>query len=400
MENRSNQFRSEAWQILWDCRGLLAFLGILIHSARIYSPETFSLSDGDSHIFFKYIVDFIHAFRMEAFFVLSGCAAHIVYRRESTNFFANRVVRLLVPFVVVVFLLNLPVFRLIDVALNRPFEGNLPVDVLSVQYWMGGHWIAHLWFLRELLVFTAIYVVLINSKSALRLVKFGIRQFLNLNHASRKIAIAFGLTSVALMPAVAGYLFPISYSNLLGGDNEALGTLRGYAFYGIYFATGAVVAGVPAFAFKITQMNRTALLFCIAVCLLRGGWAIADMNDAAATEFFRSAIFAKMLMEVFRQATVVCLMYLTVQWVRFLRGTQFASVLKTWSKASYTVYLAHCPVVWFFAIALKPMDEPIIWKFCFIVFSSALLSLAFHAFFVAGKVQLTRFLFTGQLARA
>jgi peptidoglycan/LPS O-acetylase OafA/YrhL len=134
--------------------------------------------------------------------------------------------------------------------------------------------------------------------------------------------------------------------------------------------------------------------------LLRGSWAIADMNDAAATEFFRSAIFAKMLMEVFRQATVVCLMYLTVQWVRFLRGTQFASVLKTWSKASYTVYLVHCPVVWFFAIALKPMDEPIIWKFCFIVFSIALLSLAFHAFFVAVKVQLTRFLFTGQLARA
>jgi glucans biosynthesis protein C len=399
MGKTSDQFRGTAWQILWDCRGLLAFLGIVIHSSRVYGTDIFALSDGNSSIAFKYLCDFIHSFRMEAFFVLSGCSAHIIFEQDRQRIFANRTMRLLVPFFVIAFLLNMPMAFLGEAILGWPIEGNESSNIFSSRYWMSGGWVAHLWFIRDLMVFTAIYVLLLNCKQIVALASLVKRQCLLMNIAQRQACLLASVVSLALLPSALSYIFPGLYKDVLGEGNGLLGNYKEYLAYSIYFALGVVIAKVPSSLARLTKKDRVIVLVCLSLCSLRGIFLIAGIDESVISEVIKSSALTKIFLEILRQSAVVSMMYLAFQFVCFLRTTRLAATLKEWSQASYTVYLLHLPVIWFFAIALKPMDDPIIWKFCFMVFATSVVCLSFHSLFVIGRIKLTRFLFTGQLVR-
>jgi glucans biosynthesis protein C len=399
MGKTSNQFRGTAWQILWDCRGLLAFLGIVIHSSSVYAPDVFALSDGNSSIAFKYLRDFIHSFRMEAFFVLSGCSAHIIFEQDRQNFLANRAMRLFVPFFVTVFFLNIPMAFLGEAILGWPVEGKESANIFSLNYWMSGGWVAHLWFIRDLMVFTTIYVLLLNCKQIVALAALARRQCLVMDIEKRRACLLVSVVSLALLPSALSYIFPGLYKGVLGEGNGLLGNYKEYLAYSIYFALGVVIAKVPNSLAYLTKKDRVTLFVCISLCTLRGILLLAGINEAVISEVVKSSALTKIFLETLRQAAVLSMLYLTFQFVCFLRATRFAASLKEWSQASYTVYLLHLPVIWFFAIALKPMDDPIIWKFCFMVFATSVVCLSFHSLFVIGRIKLTRFLFTGQLVR-
>ena len=143
MKNVLTSNTEYARQLFWNCRGLLAFLGIVIHSAGIYAPKYLPLSDPQNYLFFRYVQDAIHAFRMEAFFILSGCAAYIVSRKKTNNFLLNRTVRLFIPFVTIALLLNWPIFQLVKWQIGKPPEGNLSANFFDVQFWLAGDWVLH-----------------------------------------------------------------------------------------------------------------------------------------------------------------------------------------------------------------------------------------------------------------
>jgi glucans biosynthesis protein C len=396
----SDQYQVSAWQVLWDCRGLLAFLGIVIHSAQIYAPEQITLSNGSSSIVFRYIADVIHAFRMQAFFVLSGCAAHIVFHRNRQRFFINRTMRLLVPFLVTALLLNIPLAQFVEAILGKPLEGTEHASILNLTYWKSGSWLAHLWFIRDLMVFTALYAILVNLQS-IYFVSEAIKNRYSLLSSSGKVICSIAVAiAVALLPAGICSVFPVLNGDVFGSGTNILGVYREYLFYGVYFWLGLLIAAVPSCVASLVTVNRSLLLLCLTVCIVRGMFAVVDVEVETLRHLRHSSLFVKVCLEIFQQTTVIALMYLTLQIVGMLRSTRLSKTLTEWSQASYTVYLVHSPVVWVFAIALKPMDDPIGWKFAFMVLATSIVCLTFHRLFVAGSVQLTRFLFSGQTARA
>jgi glucans biosynthesis protein C len=400
MGKSSDQYRGIAWQVLWDCRGLLAFLGIVLHSAQIYAPEAVTLSDGSSSIVFRYITDVIHAFRMEAFFVLSGCAAYIVFHQNQQRFVINRALRLLVPFVVTALLLNVPMAHLVEAILGKPFEGTEHASVLNLNYWKSGSWLAHLWFIRDLMVFTAIYACCANLKLIYFVIEIIKRGYSRLSYRGKVTCAITVAIAVALLPTALCYVFPFLRADILGSGASILGPYSEYLFYGVYFSLGVFVAAVPNCVAALTKKNRYVLLGCLIVCIVRGVLSVADIDAETLRSLRNSSSFVKASVEIFRQATAIALMYLALQMIGTLRSTWLSRTLKEWSAASYTVYLVHSPVVWIFAIALKPLNDPIGWKFAFMVLATSMICLTFHQLFVAGRVPLTSFLFTGQAVKA
>lgn len=84
-------------------------LGIVVHVTVTYStlgifPQP--IKDPTTHIFYDFIVLFIHAFRMPVFFVLSGFFTALLYEKKGVSkTMTNRINRILLPFLAAMLLI-------------------------------------------------------------------------------------------------------------------------------------------------------------------------------------------------------------------------------------------------------------------------------------------------------
>ncbi len=130
-------------------------LGLAYHATYAWLPEVgrwYFVADGSPVEALVTVTGFLHAFRMQLFFALSGFFSHLVFeRRGAGGYLVDRSRRLLVPLLVA-----LPVVLGLDVALRRWSHA---LGLMSPQYEVGTAFRAtplHLWFLIYLWVFCAI----------------------------------------------------------------------------------------------------------------------------------------------------------------------------------------------------------------------------------------------------
>lgn len=76
--------------------------GVLIHSAMGYTGieiKLWPVANPDGHISFTLLIFLMHAFRLQAFFLMAGFfAALLRHRRGTSNFIRNRLRKIVVPF--------------------------------------------------------------------------------------------------------------------------------------------------------------------------------------------------------------------------------------------------------------------------------------------------------------
>lgn len=143
----------------------MMILGIVLHSAVTYSPldmntrlGIFQLKDPlNSHISNGFIVEFIHSFRMQIFFLLAGFFASLLYYEKSPRqMIRNRISRILFPFLVFETFLG-PFFKLTKeysiIKLN--FLPNL-LSFPTLKPFIG-----HFWFLYYLIIITFLFTGLV-----------------------------------------------------------------------------------------------------------------------------------------------------------------------------------------------------------------------------------------------
>ena len=103
--------KTERIHSLDSLRAIMMLLGLVIHSALTYGVVDYgsgwSLKDsGATHLSNDYIASFVHAFRMQIFFVVAGFfGALLFYERLPFKMVKNRVSRIVLPFLVFVILL-------------------------------------------------------------------------------------------------------------------------------------------------------------------------------------------------------------------------------------------------------------------------------------------------------
>ncbi len=337
-------------------RATLMSLGVVYHSAKIFSvDDPWRISNPDTSPFFDGLIWCFHAFRMPAFFIVSGYFTYLIYRKYAeTRFVVDRLIKLGVPLVVVGLTANIWMAGMSD----GLFDSAAPYE--HRDYWLSGAWQAHLWFLANLLLYC-----------------------LGVKVLGKYIPVVFKIK----LPVTAIYLLvPLCFFILIRVDSKIDDHLGAYAFfmdtgnffrYGVYFAFGVYLYCHRTFFEEL--LSNTTLAFGSLVLWLM---TLALIEQDTVKELVTYCVGFSM---------AVCIFILSK---RFF--SKPSPMILRLSSSSYTIYLAHQPfIVWAGAIIVS-LNLPYYFKFLLLVISTYIVCYAFHHYLVR-PFALSRFLFNGQI---
>ncbi|MGE4799078.1 glucans biosynthesis protein MdoC [Yersinia hibernica] len=137
-------------------RAYLMLLGIPFHLSLIYSSNHWAVNSAHPLWVFTVLNDFIHAFRMQVFFVISGYFSFMLYQRyERQRWLQVRLERVVIPLITAIPLITLPQFFLLKYYTNKLQDWNsfTIYQKINIAIW---EVVSHLWFLLTLALLTGI----------------------------------------------------------------------------------------------------------------------------------------------------------------------------------------------------------------------------------------------------
>lgn len=137
-------------------RALLMLLGVPFHLSLIYSSQHWAFNSPTSSFGLTLFNEFIHAFRMQVFFVISGYFSYMLYLKyQPKRFIKIRLQRIGIPCLTALFLITTPQFFLMK-DLAHAFTGWEELSLYEKLNILSWQLISHLWFLLVLCIFTVI----------------------------------------------------------------------------------------------------------------------------------------------------------------------------------------------------------------------------------------------------
>lgn len=342
-------------------RATALFLGVVLHACPIYEPADLpqALRSGSIDAFpFVIGYHYIHSFRLPVFFVLAGFFGRMLLaKRGVRGFVADRARRIAIPFAVGCITLA-PLTNYL--ATWRLQKLGLPNDPPAIVLWRfypigparlsyeNGVCMFHLWFLYYLML---IYVVvLLICWAAGKLAPFGSGLWSRMEWLGGQMLIrpwgllvmtAWVAAILTRMASVYGIRTP---EGTLTPDKSVL------TLYLLCFGAGWLLFGTPA---SLDVFRRRAPLY-LALGVLAGLGALAVIARAMARPGWYFTSGEKL---VFSGVYAVTLISLTLGFIgAFMRWVSRPSaVVRYLSDASYWVYLAHLPLLYFLQGALAPL---------------------------------------------
>lgn len=321
------------------CRAAFMLLGIVLHAAVPFVPDAHWLVSGDDEAMgLGYLTYFIGAFRMPGFFIIAGYfAARMIARDGARQWLGTRFERLAVPLVfamlVVVplnsFAVALPVFA--DTAAGG--FGRYVAGALKAHLQPGFHWLAHMWFVLDLLIFCILFA----AASAV----FGRGMAQGARRIAHRVTLRPALLGSALIGLLAVYLVGV----VVLSQSQAGAAL---AFVGDY-PLWHVIDGPRLFYY--------APFFLLGVALFHGDgmmdafarpsrvvW-LAGLMVTLAHIYLRAHVPHRELLATALAAPAAIL--LARMWMDGARITfdRPSRMIRHAVDASYTVYIVHHPII-------------------------------------------------------
>ena len=359
---------SERIAYLDTLRATLMLLGVVIHAAYVYvSSRSWLVASSVTSEFFDYLTLIIHAFRMPAFFLLSGFLFALVLSRSATRpFMRSRFQRIVIPLVAVALVLNGA--QLLAFGALGPEYGSSAINgnyCTSASAILAGCWKIHLWFLVVLLYFFIIgwpIVRLLNKLPLWPVAGPGSNYWI--------LTIALMVTGGQAVSSLAGRgLFDFIFYLPFLSD-------RNFQYYLPFFCFGLLLNSCRENLAHWQRVNFAAVAMFVA------SWAVLlwwyDPSVSRASEFLRGGRYQLWLYYAVALQTSA---FLVVLAARIPHPSQrFASYL---SDTSYTVYLVHHLLVFAFALWLTNTQLAIGIQFLVAVVVVSILSWGFHHYVVA-----------------
>ena len=141
-------------------RAWLMLLGIPFHLSLIYSSQQWHVNSETTSAGLTLFNDFIHAFRMQVFFVISGYFSYMLFERYPIKrWWKVRMLRVGIPMLTAIPLLTLPQFLMLLSIKGQAKSWHL---LTGYEKYNALAWelVSHLWFLLVLMVLTTIGMTL------------------------------------------------------------------------------------------------------------------------------------------------------------------------------------------------------------------------------------------------
>lgn len=354
-------------------RSLLMLLGVVIHAADPYAVGSrWLVRDPNGSAFFDHLVDAIHAFRMPAFFLVSGFFSMWLLRRWSTpRFLHDRARRIGVPLVA-----TLLSFNLLQVGwlAAQAAPGSQWQWSTWLEAWRSGHWLGHLWFLVYLLAYclgAALFAPLLR-----RLPGAGLRW---LPRGRPWLLMVIGAAAL-LLPRALAFLHPAWGRVTLAGLVDPLELL----YYLPFFAGGIWLQADVELLAGFTAFSLTDVVAALATAAVVQ-WTGEDPQGLA-MKLLQALAIALWTWWLVRAALALGLRWLARPW----------SGWRKLADASYSVYLFHHLIVVVLATALATLEAPLALKFATVLAAALLLPLAVHHWLIVPNGVL-RWLFNGRM---
>jgi surface polysaccharide O-acyltransferase-like enzyme len=345
-------------------RAWLMLMGIAYHAALIYTPHDqplWRVASTQTHPLFAEMAQFIHDFRMQAFYIISGFFfSMLIGKSGPLPALGNRWVKLGIPMVFCGLTIN-TVMNL----LSTEWQFHLGSHADISTYLLRGEWLGHLWFLGNLLVYCCAGILIDplarqirrlqqpQFSSALLLIGATVLTGVLLAHLGHR------LTSTVWLFVTPDALFmylPFFVLGMLLWHNKNLFTL-------------------------LTDWHLTLPLLLAAMLLMQ-----MDSKMGLATRSYS----VDQLIRMFYSLTLALFVLSLFGLIR--RPSRLAGRL---SAASYTIYLLHQPlVVLLFGVA-KLLALPPLAGFLLICSATGLLSYLVHVL-VVERSGLAAFLLNGK----
>ncbi|GAA4753226.1 glucans biosynthesis protein MdoC [Amnibacterium soli] len=362
-------------------RALLILLGIPFHASLAFSPTHWVMNMPQTATPFWWFAEFLHLWRMPSFFFVAGLfATWVLARRGSLAWFRLRVVRLGLPLVAGVLLINVPTALLLGLADHSPY---LDAGATFANGVALAPLVQHLWFLIVLLVFSAAHVLIraVVRRTVVGTVHSGlVRGKRTMFKAASGVrpALYAGILVAAvvcvLVLAAAWDTVPTTFSR-----QDVFGNAGAYAAFYLF---GSVVALKSN---GIERLSHAPLVPVLgSVVALAGTYGLLTTSSIDAeirpvTAFFRIALSCMMLLALLALAR------------RF--ASSESARIRVVVGAALVIYLIHQPVIVVTELVLAPTGLPLLLEYAITLLSAVVCALAFYA--LVRRNRITRLLFAG-----
>ena len=233
-------------------------LGIPFHISLIYSSHQWHVNSVEPSWWLTLFNDFIHSFRMQVFFVISGYFSYMLFLRyPRVKWWKVRVERVGIPMVTAVFFLTLPQFIMLQFVKGQAdkwhtLSGYEKYNTLAWEL------ISHLWFLLVLMVLTSLGLIWFKNIST-RITED--RPGWTKNITLGKLSIIFLLLGVfyAAIRRILLYVYPPILS-----DGLFYFIVMQTLFYTPFFILGAIAFKHPSIKAMLTAPSRGCTLGAVA----------------------------------------------------------------------------------------------------------------------------------------
>lgn len=360
-------------------RAILMLLGIFLHTSLTYTitphGDIWPIKDPTTtHIFYDFIVLFIHSFRMPIFFLLAGFfGALLYYERSPFTMVKNRALRIVLPFVIFLIILS-PVITFLMGYISLLFSGaeNALVNALEIfssEYAFIPQSTFHLWFLYYLILITGFTVVLA------MLIKY-FKSFAFLTQKSFSWIFQRPILRVLFFSGLLFFLLSALGTSMVESSITLIPELRTFVYFFFFYLLGWLTYKSKQHLPRLLEFDWACTITAILLVVIKG-----VMIDELGLAHDSDAKILTLL-----SAFTVCLFTFGIMGLFLRHANKHSKRMRYISDASYWVYLIHLPIVAFVPACIWELKIPSLLKYCIVVLITMLICFVSYHYLVRNSL--------------
>jgi glucans biosynthesis protein C len=363
-----------------DWLRVIAFgLLFVFHIFRLFDTYPWHFKNNETSIYFNYIVEFMHSWRMYIIFLVSGAGTYFAMKSKREKFLSGRVKRLVIPYIFGMLIL-IPPQKFYEAIQQSGFEGSylafltqLPQSMMNENFswnliWSGyfGH---HIWYLIYLFIQTLLLLPILRL-----MIKYQNRvcELSNILFKSFSkfwvVIIPFVLLEFLLRPVFPEYL-----------------NWADFATFSLYFGLGFLLqinSQIIVFIEKNTYKYLLIAISCWSLYLLNK----ASLDGISVPEYTLNYFLSIILKNLNSIAWVLAFTGLGKKFFNFNHPC-----LYDLNQGILPFYILHQTLIIFVGYYIVPLNLTIVEKFALTFISSFILTIGLYQ--IIWRIRFLRFLF-------